>query len=158
MKSTIRTMKITLDDLKGPEIAALLTEHLEDMRATSPPESVHALDLDDLRQPNIRFWTLWDGRNLAGCGALKWLDAEHAEIKSMRTAATYKQQGVASQILQHLINDAKAAGVQRLSLETGSMAFFLPARSLYAKFGFELCGPFADYTLDPNSLFMTKKL
>ena len=151
-------MKIILDDLKGPEIAALLTEHLEDMRATSPPESVHALDLDGLRQPNIRFWTLWDGRNLTGCGALKWLDAEHAEIKSMRTAATYKQQGVASQILQHLINDAKAAGVQRLSLETGSMAFFLPARSLYAKFGFELCGPFADYTLDPNSLFMTKKL
>lgn len=151
-------MKIILDDLKGPEIAALLTEHLEDMRATSPPESVHALDLNGLRQANIRFWTLWDGRNLAGCGALKWLDAEHAEIKSMRTAATYKQQGVASQILQHLINDAKAAGVQRLSLETGSMAFFLPARSLYAKFGFELCGPFADYTLDPNSLFMTKRL
>ncbi|QQK58363.1 GNAT family N-acetyltransferase [Shewanella sp. LC6] len=158
MKSTIRTMKITLDDLKGPEIAALLQEHLEDMRATSPPESVHALDLDGLRQPNIRFWTLWDGHNLAGCGALKWLDSEHAEIKSMRTAATYKQQGVASQILQHLINDAKAAGVQRLSLETGSMAFFQPARNLYAKFGFELCGPFADYTLDPNSLFMTKKL
>ena len=151
-------MKIILDDLKGPEIAALLTEHLEDMRATSPPESVHALDLDGLRQPNIRFWTLWDGRNLAGCGALKWLDTEHAEIKSMRTAATYKQQGVASQILQHLINDAKAAGLQRLSLETGSMAFFQPARNLYAKFGFELCGPFADYTLDPNSLFMTKKL
>ncbi|MCR4534660.1 GNAT family N-acetyltransferase [Shewanella xiamenensis] len=151
-------MRIILDDLKGPEIAALLTEHLEDMRATSPPESVHALDLDGLRQPNIRFWTLWDGRNLAGCGALKWLDAEHAEIKSMRTAATYKQQGVASQILQHLINDAKAAGVQRLSLETGSMAFFQPARNLYAKFGFELCGPFADYTLDPNSVFMTKNI
>ncbi|ESE40183.1 GCN5-related N-acetyltransferase [Shewanella decolorationis S12] len=151
-------MKIILDDLKGPEIAALLTEHLEDMRATSPPESVHALDLDGLRQPNIRFWTLWDGRNLAGCGALKWLDAEHAEIKSMRTAATYKQQGIASKVLQHLINDAKAAGVQRLSLETGSMAFFQPARNLYTKFGFELCGPFADYVLDPNSLFMTKKL
>ncbi|MFB2759639.1 GNAT family N-acetyltransferase [Shewanella xiamenensis] len=151
-------MNIILDDLKGPEIAALLTEHLEDMRATSPPESVHALDLDGLRQPNIRFWTLWDGRNLAGCGALKWLDAEHAEIKSMRTAATYKQQGIASKVLQHLINDAKAAGVQRLSLETGSMAFFQPARNLYAKFGFELCGPFADYVLDPNSLFMTKRL
>lgn len=151
-------MKIILDDLKGPEIAALLTEHLEDMRATSPPESVHALDLDGLRQPNIRFWTLWDGRNLAGCGALKWLDAEHSEIKSMRTAATYKQQGIASKVLQHLINDAKAAGVQRLSLETGSMAFFQPARNLYAKFGFELCGPFADYVLDPNSLFMTKRL
>ena len=151
-------MKIILDDLKGPEIAALLTEHLEDMRATSPPESVHALDLDGLRQPNIRFWTLWDGRNLAGCGALKWLDSEHAEIKSMRTAATYKQQGIASKVLQHLINDAKATGVRRLSLETGSMAFFQPARNLYAKFGFELCDPFADYVLDPNSLFMTKRL
>lgn len=136
----------------------MLQEHLDDMRATSPPESVHALDLNGLRQPNIRFWTLWDDRNLAGCGALKWLDAEHAEIKSMRTAATYKQQGVASQILQHLINDAKAAGVQRLSLETGSMTFFQPARSLYAKFGFELCGPFADYVLDPNSVFMTKNI
>lgn len=158
MKSTIRAMKIILDDLKGPEIAALLQEHLDDMRATSPPESVHALDLDGLRQPNIRFWTLWDGNNLAGCGALKWLDAEHAEIKSMRTAAPYKQQGIASKILQHLINDAKSAGVKRLSLETGSMDFFNPARLLYSKFGFEICGPFADYRLDPNSVFMTKKI
>ncbi|MBW3527994.1 GNAT family N-acetyltransferase [Shewanella sp. NKUCC05_KAH] len=151
-------MKIILDDLKGPEIAALLTEHLDDMRATSPPESVHALDLDGLRQPNIRFWTLWDGNNLAGCGALKWLDAEHAEIKSMRTAVPYKQQDIASKILQHLINDAKAAGIKRLNLETGSMDFFNPARMLYTKFGFEICGPFADYRLDPNSVFMTKKI
>ncbi|WP_413472680.1 GNAT family N-acetyltransferase [Shewanella baltica] len=158
MKSTIRAMKITLDDLTGPEIAALLQEHLDDMRATSPPESVHALDLDGLRQPNIRFWTLWDGNNLAGCGALKWLDAEHAEIKSMRTAAPYKQQGIASKILQHLINDAKSTGIKRLSLETGSMDFFNPARLLYSKFGFESCGPFADYRLDPNSVFMTKKI
>ncbi|QYJ79107.1 GNAT family N-acetyltransferase [Shewanella acanthi] len=151
-------MKMVLDDLKGSEIAALLTEHLEDMRATSPPESVHALNLEGLRQDNIRFWTLWDGDNLAGCGALKWLDTQHAEIKSMRTAATYKQQGVASRVLQHLINEAKAKGVERLSLETGSMDFFIPARRLYAKFGFELCGPFADYGLDPNSVFMTKRL
>ncbi|MCU8105491.1 GNAT family N-acetyltransferase [Shewanella sp. SM101] len=158
MKSTIRAMKITLDDLKGPEIAALLQEHLDDMRATSPPESVHALDLDGLRQPNIRFWTLWDGNNLAGCGALKWLDAEHAEIKSMRTAAPYKKQGIASKILQHLINDAISAGVKRLSLETGSMDFFNPARMLYTKFGFESCGPFDTYQLDPNSVFMTKKI
>ncbi|EGM68228.1 acetyltransferase, GNAT family [Shewanella sp. HN-41] len=159
MKATMKaTMKIILDDLKGPEIAALLQEHLDDMRATSPPESVHALDLDGLRQPNIRFWTLWDGNNLAGCGALKWLDAEHAEIKSMRTAAPYKKQGIASKVLQHLINDAKAAGVKRLSLETGSMDFFNPARLLYSKFGFEICGPFADYRLDPNSVFMTKKI
>lgn len=158
MKSTIRAMKITLDDLTGPEIAALLQEHLDDMRATSPPESVHALDLDGLRQPNIRFWTLWDGNNLAGCGALKWLDAEHAEIKSMRTATPYKQQGIASKILQHLINDAKSTGIKRLSLETGSMDFFNPARLLYSKFGFEICGPFDGYQLDPNSVFMTKKI
>lgn len=159
MRLTMKaTMKITLDDLTGPEIAALLQEHLDDMRATSPPESVHALDLDRLRQPNIRFWTLWDGNNLAGCGALKWLDAEHAEIKSMRTATPYKQQGIASKILQHLINDAKSTGIKRLSLETGSMDFFNPARMLYSKFGFEICGPFDCYQLDPNSVFMTKKI
>ncbi|MGL5359513.1 MAG: GNAT family N-acetyltransferase [Shewanella sp.] len=151
-------MNILLDDLQGPEIAALLEEHLEDMRACSPPQSVHALDLDGLRQPNIRFWTLWDGDNLAGCGALKWLDAEHGEIKSMRTATPYLQQGVASRLLQHLINDAKAAGLKRLSLETGSMAFFTPAHRLYTQFGFEAAAPFGDYQADPYSLFMTKLL
>ena len=151
-------MRIKIDDLNGPEIAALLQEHLEDMYATSPPDSVHALDLTALRQPEITFWTLWDGDSLAGCGAMKHLSPRHAEIKSMRTAGTYRGQGVASAILQHIIHEAEQRAYQRLSLETGSMAFFAPARRLYMRFGFTLCGPFGDYIDDPNSVFMTKEM
>lgn len=151
-------MDIRLDDLRGPEIAALLQEHLRDMHRVSPPESVHALDLESLRQPDITFWTLWDAGILAGCGALKALDPQHAEIKSMRTASSHRRQGVAKQLLQHLLAEAKQRGYTRVSLETGSMDFFLPARALYASFGFEPCPPFADYIADPNSVFMTKEL
>jgi putative acetyltransferase len=151
-------MDIRRDDLRGPEIAALLQEHLRDMHRVSPPESVHALDLESLRQPDITFWTLWDAGLLVGCGALKALDPQHAEIKSMRTASSHRRQGVAKQLLQHLLAEAKQRGYTRVSLETGSMDFFLPARALYASFGFEPCPPFADYTADPNSVFMTKEL
>lgn len=149
-------MQIRLDELRGPEIAALLQQHLRDMHATSPPESVHALDLDGLRQPDISFWTLWDGNQLAGCGALRQLDAYHGEIKSMRTSDNYLRQGVASRLLQHLLQEAARRGYHRLSLETGSMAYFAPARALYARYGFTECGPFADYAPDPNSIFMTR--
>ena len=151
-------MDIRLDDVRGPEIAALLQEHLRDMHRVSPPESVHALDLESLRQPDITFWTMWDAGRLAGCGALKELDSQHGEIKSMRTASSHRRQGVATQLLQHLLAEAKQRGYTRVSLETGSMDFFLPARALYASFGFEPCPPFADYTADPNSIFMTKAL
>ena len=151
-------MDIRRDDLRGPEIAALLQEHLRDMHRVSPPESVHALDLENLRQPDITFWTVWDAGILAGCGALKELDPQHAEIKSMRTAASHRRQGVAKQLLQHLLDVAKQRGYTRVSLETGSMDFFMPARALYASFGFENCPPFADYIADNNSFFMTKKL
>jgi putative acetyltransferase len=152
------SMVLRLDDLRGPEIARLLEEHMADMRAASPPESVHALDLDGLRKPEISFWTLWQGNQLAGCGALKELDATHAEIKSMRTAAAFRRRGVARQVLQHLLDQARQRQYQRVSLETGPMAFFAPARALYASFGFEPCGPFADYWNDPNSVFMTMAL
>jgi putative acetyltransferase len=151
-------MDIRLDDVRGPEIAALLQEHLRDMHRVSPPESVHALDLESLRQPDITFWTMWDAGRLAGCGALKELDSQHGEIKSMRTASSHRRQGVATQLLQHLLAEAKQRGYTRVSLETGSMDFFLPARALYASFGFEPCPPFADYIADPNSIFMTKAL
>ena len=151
-------MDIRLDDLRGPEIAALLQEHLRDMHRVSPPESVHALDLESLRQPDITLWTMWDAGILAGCGALKELDAQHAEIKSMRTASSHRRKGVAKQLLQHLLEEAKQRGYTRVSLETGSMDFFLPARALYASFGFAPCPPFADYIADPNSVFMTKEL
>lgn len=151
-------MKIRLDDLSGPEIAALLQEHIDDMRAISPPESKHALDLDGLRKPDIAFWTVWDGGSLAGCGAIKRLDTLHAEIKSMRTATTYRNRGVAALLMEHIIAEATQRNHRRLSLETGSMPFFEPARRLYEKFGFRYCGPFGSYQEDPNSVFMTRTL
>ncbi len=151
-------MKIRIDDLTGPEIALLLEQHLGEMRDVSPPESKHALDLDGLRRPDVTFWTVWDGTALAGCGALKELDQSHAEIKSMRTASEYRNKGVASRLLQHIIGEAKRRNYNRLSLETGSMPYFEPARQLYLKFGFVYCDPFADYKQDPNSVFMTKEL
>src|SRR5687767_197288 len=129
-------MEIRLDDLTGPEVIALLEEHLRCMSLVSPPESRHALDLDGLRRPEITFWTIWDGRHLAACGALKELDAQHAEVKSMRTASAYQRRGVGSQLLRHLIDEANRRGYHRLSLETGSMSYFESARRLYTKFGF----------------------
>lgn len=147
-------MHIRLDDLRGPEIAALLQEHLADMVATSPPESIHALDLEGLRAPGISFWTLWEGDALAGCAALKELDTSWGEVKSMRTARAFRQRGIAEVLLRHLIDEARRRGYRRISLETGSMDFFSPARNLYRKFGFTECGPFADYVIDPNSVFM----
>lgn len=151
-------MQIRVDDLRGPEIAALLAEHLRDMYATSPPESVHALDLDRLRQPGLTFWTVWDQQQLAGCGALKQLDDRHGEIKSMRTSASFRRRGVAALLLQHLLDEAQRRGYTRLSLETGTMDYFAPARRLYEKFGFTICAPFADYVEDPCSVFMTRSL
>lgn len=151
-------MKIKIDDLSGPEIAEFLEEHLNELRSISPPESVHALDLDKLRRPEITFWAVWDEEVLVGSGALKELDREHGEIKSMRTAKAYKQKGVASMVLNVIMEEARKRNYRRLSLETGSMAFFEPARRLYSKFGFVYCAPFADYTSDPNSVFMTKEL
>ena len=167
-------MLITLDDLTGAEIIALLQQHLHDMHLTSPPESVHALDLSGLKAAEVSFWTLWlsppataslepatdlqPPQQLAGCGALKQLDSQSAEIKSMRTAESFRRQGVAAAMLTHLIETARARGYQRLYLETGSMAYFAPARALYQRFGFTECEPFADYVLDPNSVFMVKQL
>jgi putative acetyltransferase len=151
-------MKIKTDDLTGHEIAKLLQEHLQNLSTLSPPESMHALNLDGLRQPNITFWSVWDGEELLGCGALKELDPQHAEIKSMRTARPHLRKGVASALLQHIINEAKNRSYRRLSLETGAGEPFKPAHTLYTKFGFKACGPFADYVVDPNSVFMTMQL
>lgn len=158
MKREVRSWLIREDDLGGPEIAALLTEHLGDMKAVSPPESKHALDLEGLRRPDITFWTLWEGDELTGCGALKELSAAHGEVKSMRTASAFRRRGVAARLLHHIIDEARWRGYQRLSLETGRVAYFEPARKLYASFGFEDCAPFGDYQEDPNSVFMTKTI
>ena len=151
-------MEIRIDDLQGSAIQALLQEHMDDMHSSSPPESVHALDLDALRHPNITFWTAWDNDELLGCGALKQLSPEHAELKSMRTARTQLRKGVARTMLRHILSVAQARGFQRISLETGTPAPFVAAQKLYASEGFVACGPFANYLLDPYSLFMTKAL
>lgn len=151
-------MRIVVDDLRGPEVAKLLREHVASCSALSPPESMHALDIDALRRPGITFWSAWEGAELLGCGALKELDATHAEIKSMRTAAAHLRKGVASALLTHILHEAKRRGYRRLSLETGSQDAFEPARGLYAKFGFRECGPFVGYVADPNSTFMTREL
>lgn len=153
-----RGMRIEPDDLTGAEIVQLLMEHLRSLAAISPPESMHALNLDALRKPGITVWSVWEGEELMGCGALKELETRHAEIKSMRTRAAHLRKGVASKLLEHMINEAQRREYRRLSLETGSAEAFEPARRLYTKFGFNECGPFGDYILDQNSVFMTKEL
>lgn len=151
-------MEIRIDNLEGPEIKALLEEHLRRMQATSPPESCHALDLSGLKKPGITFWTIWKAGELAGCGALKEIDPAHGEIKSMRTVDGFLRQGVASALVRHILKVARERGYKRLSLETGSMTEFDAARELYSKFGFGECGPFEGYEEDPNSVFMTIEL
>jgi len=154
----MKGMIIRVDDLSGPEIRALLDEHLRNMHSISPRESVHALDVDGLRQPDITVWTVWSGEHLLGCGALRELTARHGEVKSMRTAMAHRRTGVARAMLIHIIDEATRRGYDRLSLETGSQPAFEPARRLYASFGFDLCGPFEGYVNDPNSVFMTRRL
>jgi putative acetyltransferase len=151
-------MKIVVDDLSGPEIRALLREHVDEMRSISPPGSVHALDLAGLLKPEITFWSVQDTDGLVGCGALKELDPSTAELKSMRTARSATRRGVASTLLTHIIGEARRRRYERLYLETGAEDFFAPARTLYTRFGFEPCEPFAGYTHDPNSVYLTKVL
>ncbi|MDQ0875714.1 putative acetyltransferase [Paenibacillus sp. V4I3] len=151
-------MDIKVDDLTGSKVIALIGEHLQNMELLSPPESTHALNLDKLKKPEITFWSGWEQDELVGCGAIKELDSQHGEIKSMRTSSSHLRKGVARRILEHIIEEAKRRGYQRLSLETGSMDAFEPARRLYASFGFQYCKPFSDYIEDPNSVFMTKEL
>lgn len=151
-------MEIRVDDLSHPAIHALLEEHVQNMIAITPAGSVHALDLDRLRVPEITFWTAWDDDQLVGCGALKELDPQHGEIKSMRTPDALRRRGVGRAMLEHIVAVARARGYARLSLETGAFPAFVPARTMYAQFGFIACGPFGDYTADPNSVFLTLRL
>jgi putative acetyltransferase len=151
-------MQIEIDDLTRPDIIELLRGHLESAARHSPPESVHALDPAGLSDPAITFWTARTGSDLLGCCAIKQLDPVHGEIKSMRTAQAHLRKGVATALMQHLLAEAGRRGYQRLSLETGSMEAFAPARRLYARFGFTECPAFADYTTDPYSVFMTRQI
>lgn len=151
-------MRIEVDDLSRPAIHALLNEHLASMFALSPPESVHALDVAKLKNPDITFWSAWDGEQLLGCGALKELDPHHGEVKSMRTPDKLRRKGAGRAILGHIIDVARSRNYTRLSLETGTVQAFQPAQRLYESFGFVFCGPFGDYAEDPNSVFMTLRL
>lgn len=151
-------LSIREDDLTGPAIAGLLQTHLDFTAEQSPPESVHALDLEELRAPEITFWSAWDGEILLGCVAVKDLGDGHGEIKSMHTAEAARGRGVARKLMEHLLSEARRRGYARLSLETGSMESFAAARRLYERFGFVACEPFGDYVLDPYSEFMTLEL
>ena len=147
-----------VDDLSGDPTRRLIARHLAGMRANSPPESVHALDIDKLKGPDITFWSVWVDDDIAGCGALKALDAERGELKSMRVADHFLGQGVGRAILEHLIAEARARGMTSLWLETGSADAFTPALRLYESAGFTRCGPFDGYIDDPFSVFMTRSL
>lgn len=151
-------MHLEPDDLSRPEVHSLLREHLAHMHQLSPPESVHALDLEKLRQPDVTFWTVWDGSLLLGCGAIRELSATHGEVKSMRTPSALRGRGAGRAVLAHIVDQARARGYRRLSLETGSHEAFTPAQNLYRSFGFAECGPFADYAEDPHSVFMELEL
>lgn len=151
-------MNIQEDDLTHPAVISLLKDHLEEMEHTSPPESRHALDLSGLKQRNIRFYAVWEGDLIAGCGALKVHNQHLGELKSMKTHRDFLRRGVGSRILAHLIAEARDLGLKELKLETGSMAYFEPARALYRLAGFVECAPFADYRPDPNSTYMSLHL
>lgn len=151
-------MEIRVDDPRDDRIATLLREHLQSATRHSPPESCHALDVDALGAPGITFWAAWRDRELLGIGALLELDPRHGEVKSMKTATRHLRGGVAAAILRTIIAEGRRRGYERLSLETGSMEAFAPARALYARHGFVECGPFGEYREDPNSVFMTLAL
>lgn len=152
------TMNIIPGDFSDPRIIELLRIHTTTAREQSPPCSAHALDLEELRAPDVSFWAAWSADTLMAIGALKELDARHGEVKSMHTPEKLRGIGAGGAMLRHIIANARSRGYARLSLETGSMDFFASARALYLRHGFVACGPFADYVLDPNSVYMTLRL
>jgi putative acetyltransferase len=151
-------VRIIEGDLSNPHVIELLHIHLATCRSQTALGSVHALDLNGLQSSDISFWTIWDGETLLGCGALRSLSPDHGEIKSMHTAQTMRGKGVGTAIMRHIIATARARGMSRLSLETGSWEYFGPAREFYKKHGFLECPPFANYVPDPNSVFMSLEL
>ncbi len=151
-------VNIATEDPANPEIVALLETHLALMHSISPSESVHALDVERLRVPEVTFWTAREGTALAGCGALREIEAGHGEIKSMHVFQASRGRGIARRMVEHILDEARSRGYERLSLETGSTEHFKPARTLYSTFGFSECGPFLGYEPDEHSVFMTRLL
>ena len=140
----------------NPEVDELLTKHFIELRAASPEGSAHVLDITGLKTPSIKFWSLWENNELMGCGALKFLDQNHGEFKSIRVHDNFRYKGNGIKVMKHLINEAKKLNIKRISIETGAGKFFEPARKLFQKCNFELCEPFAHYKKDLNSLYLTK--
>jgi len=153
-----RIMKSIENNFDDPQVNELLTKHFIELRKVSPEGSVHVLDIPGLKVTSIRFWSLWNGSELIGCGALKFLDKKHGEFKSLRVADKYRGKGIGEKIIYHLINQAKQIGIKKLSIETGSGEFFAPARKLFQKFGFKTCKPFAHYKEDPNSCYFNLEI
>jgi putative acetyltransferase len=151
-------MRIIQGDLSDPRVVDLLQIHLTTARAETAPGSAHALDLSGLQAPDVTFWTIWEDETLLGVGALKRLSVDHGEVKSMHTVQSMRGRGVGSAMLRHIIATARVSGMSRLSLETGSWAYFRPAQALYRRHGFVECPPFGDYVPDPNSVFMSLDL
>ena len=151
-------MKSIEGNFDNSEVNDLLKKHFVELRSVSPSGSTHVLDIDGLKDPSIKFWSLWENNELIGCGALKFLEKNHGEFKSIRVADQYRKKGIGERIINHLIEEAKKLKISKLSIETGAGDFFLPARNLFSKFGFKTCPPFAHYKDDPNSCYYTLNL
>jgi putative acetyltransferase len=151
-------MKSIEGNFDNLEVNDLLKKHFIELRSVSPAGSTHVLDINGLKDPSIKFWSLWENNELVGCGALKFLEKKHGEFKSIRVADNYRKTGIGEKIIDHLIEEAKKLEVSKLSIETGAGNFFLPARKLFSKFGFKKCPPFAHYKIDPNSCYFTLDL
>ena len=151
-------MKSIEGNFDNSKVDDLLKEHFVELRSVSPEGSTHVLDINGLKDPTIKFWSLWENDELIGCGALKFLDNEHGEFKSIRIANSFRRKGLGEKIIDHLISEAKKLNIKKLSIETGSGEFFSPARKLFQKFGFKPCQPFAHYKEDPNSCYFTLDL
>ena len=151
-------MKSIEGNFDNLEVNELLNKHFIELRSVSPADSTHVLDIAGLKDPSIKFWSLWENNKLIGCGALKFLDKDHGEFKSIRVADEFRKKGIGERIIEHLIEEAKKLEISKLSIETGAGEFFLPARKLFSKFGFKLCPPFAHYKEDPHSCYYTLNL
>ena len=151
-------MKSVEGNFDNSEVNNLLKKHFIELRSVSPAGSTHVLDLEGLKDPSIKFWSLWENEKLIGCGALKFLDSQHGEFKSIRVADEFRKKGFGEKIIFHLIEEAKKLKIKKISIETGSGNFFKSARELFKKFDFEPCEPFAHYTEDPNSCYYTKNI
>ena len=148
-------LKSIQGNFDNPEVHDLLIKHFIELRSVSPEGSTHVLDINGLKVPSIRFWSLWESGELVGSGALKFLDKEHGEFKSIRVNDRFRGRGNGPKVINHLINESKKLNIKRLSLETGAGNFFLPARKLFLKSGFKSCKPFSHYKNDVNSVYMS---